>query len=124
MKNPWVISILLAVAHHSVNASHDSTKPVTLTGTIDKVQWVNPHSWLTLQVRSENGQVATQRVEMAGPSRLAKVGVDRSLFQVGQTVSVEAWPPKPEFKNDAFSGRWVILADGRRLDIHDAFGEP
>ena len=117
-------ALMLTAAHHSVNASHDSTKPVTIQGTIVKVEWVNPHSRITLQVKSDNGQVSTQVLEMGRPARNGAGGIDRSLFQVGKTITVEAWAPKPEYKDDMFSARFLILDDGRRIDVHDTWGEP
>src|SRR4051794_4427162 len=80
-------------AHHSVSAGHDTSRLVTLQGSISRVDWTNPHVWLDLKVTESTGKISTQRVQIAGPGRLTKTGIDRSAFKLGETISVEAWPP-------------------------------
>lgn len=131
--NRWTVLLLLTMGvaspvagHHSVNATYDSTRPVTITGTLTKIDWTNPHAWLDLRITNESGQVSTVRVELAGPGSLRQAGIDRDLFQIGQIMKVEAWPPRntADSKTSAgFAGRTVILDDGRRLDVHDRWGE-
>src|SRR5439155_26963343 len=51
------------LAHHSFNAEYDGTRPVTLKGTVTTMEWINPHAWITLDVKSPDGKVVTRRVE-------------------------------------------------------------
>ena len=126
----FVVLLILALAmtvtaHHSVNGTYDSTRPVTIKGTLTRIDWVNPHAWLFLQVTNENGQVATVRIEISGPGNLTRVGIDPNRFQIGKVISVEAWPPRDPQDSSAprFAGRTVILDDGQRLDVRDRWGE-
>ena len=54
-------------AHHAFSAEYDSTKPVTLKGTVKKMEWINPHSWMTLEVKTDEGKVETWEVETSTP---------------------------------------------------------
>ncbi len=114
-----------ALAHHSARGTYDADHPVTIRGKVTRVEWRNPHSWVELTATDANGQAITARVEMAPPNRLKLTGIDSGLFQIGEVISVEAWPARdPQASAPAmFSGRTVILPDGRRLDTHDAWGE-
>ena len=114
--------VLIAVqplsAHHSVKATYDASALVTLTGTVAKVDFRNPHTWFELAVKGENGQVISQRVEIAGPFALIQRGFEKSFLGIGDSVSVEAWRSK-DTQSNHFSGRTLILADGRRVDVSD-----
>src|SRR5262249_18007071 len=86
-------------------------------GVVSKIEWRNPHSWITLTVTNPDGKKAAQRIEIAGPRALIDRGFDRTALQIGQTVTLDSWMPKdPESKSQP-SGRTLILADGRRFDV-------
>jgi Family of unknown function (DUF6152) len=126
MKNRWKLSAALVLcfavepiwAHHSVKGTYDTSALVSLIGTVAKVDFVNPHVWFELTVKRENGQVITERVEIAAPSALIQRGFDKSFLGIGNSVSVEAWASK-DSQASHFSGRTLILADGRRVDVSD-----
>ncbi len=76
------------VAHHSFGAEYDSNKPVTLTGTITKIEWTNPHSHFFLDVKDDKGNVANWKFEGYPPSVLSRTGWKRDLtMKVGDTVT-------------------------------------
>jgi hypothetical protein len=112
-----------AFAHHSVAASHDTSRFGTIAGTVAKVDWTNPHVWITLTVTKPNGDVVTERVEIAAPGRLGKIGFNANLLKIGDLVTVEAWMPKndPRFAASAPNGRTLSLPDGRRFDVGDVW---
>ena len=90
-----ILSLLVAaipvLAHHSVQAQFDLNKPVTVTGVVTKVEWINPHSYLYLDVKDNNGNVKHWAFEMAGPGALRKAGLsraDRGGLKGGDTVTV------------------------------------
>ena len=63
-----LIALVVPVfAHHAFSAEYDSTKPVTLRGTVKKMEWINPHSWMTLEVKTDDGKVETWEVEAGAP---------------------------------------------------------
>jgi Family of unknown function (DUF6152) len=126
MRNTWrlIAALVLCIAvdpiwaHHSVKGTYDTSALLTLMGTVTKVDFVNPHVWFELTVKRENGQVITERVEIAAPRALIQRGFDKSFLGIGNSVSVEAWASKDSLSNH-FSGRTLILADGRRVDVSD-----
>lgn len=88
-----VFTVSSAWAHHSVQAQFDLDKPVTVTGTVTKVEWINPHSYLYLDTKDESGKVTHWAFEMAGPGALRKAGLsrsDRGGLKAGDTVTVDA----------------------------------
>ncbi|HYR88218.1 MAG TPA: DUF6152 family protein [Terriglobia bacterium] len=106
------------VAHHSVQAQFDLNKPITLTGKITKVEWINPHSYLWMDVNDENGSVKRWALEMAGPGALRKAGLsraDRGGLKAGDTVTVNAVRAKDG--TDLALMKDVKVSDGRLFTI-------
>src|SRR6059036_1259382 len=88
-----IVIVAPLLAHHSVAAQFDLNKPITLTGKVAKVEWINPHSYLWLDVNDESGNVKHWALEMAGPGALRKAGLsraDRGGLKAGDTVTVNA----------------------------------
>jgi hypothetical protein len=78
-----------AVAHHAFSAEFDANKPVTLTGTVTKVEWTNPHAWFHMDVKDAAGKVTNWAFELGGPNTLIREGWTRNSMKVGETVTVE-----------------------------------
>ena len=78
-----------AVAHHAFSAEFDANKPVTLTGTVTKVEWTNPHAWFYMDVADPSGKVTNWAFELGGPNTLIRAGWTRNSMKVGETVTVE-----------------------------------
>ena len=100
-------------AHHPFAAEYDWTKPVTLTGTVSKIEWTNPHAMLYMEAKDQNGQMKTWTLEMGSPSSLTRAGWNRNTLKMGDQITVEAWMSKS--KNDRANLKSVKLADGREL---------
>ena len=109
-----VFSLVIAgrpvVAHHSETAEYDSTKPVKVTGTITKVEWLNPHVWFYVDVKESDGKVTTWGFSNAPPGALMRRGIMKDALKVGAEVTVEGVRAR-DGSNNA-SGRRVIYADG------------
>ena len=109
----------ILLAHHSFGAEYDSTKPVTITGVITKVEWTNPHSYFFLDVKDAKGNVANWKLEGYPPSVLSRTGWKKDVtMKVGDTVTVFGWHAR-DGTNWAHS-REVTFADGKKL----FFGPP
>jgi hypothetical protein len=100
-------------AHHSFAAEYDRSKPITLKGTVTKVEWQNPHIYFYLDVRDQDGKVDNWAVEGGAPSSLYRAGWRKDSLKVGNEVTVEGWLAKSGAK--LANMRTVVLADGRRV---------
>jgi hypothetical protein len=76
-------------AHHSFAAEFDADKPVTLVGTVTKIEWTNPHAWFYIDVRDDAGKVANWGWELGSPTSLTRLGWSRNALKVGEGVTVE-----------------------------------
>jgi hypothetical protein len=104
-----------AWAHHAFAAEFDASKPVTLKGTVTKVEWINPHSWIHIDVKNADGTVTNWMVEGGSPNALLRRGVTKSLLPEGTEIVIDGY----RAKDGTFraNGRNITLADGRKLSV-------
>ena len=107
-----------AAAHHSFSAEFDASKPVTLHGTILRMEWINPHSWLHIAVKNADGTTSEWMIEAATPNTLLRRGYTRDAVKAGTEITVEGYRAK-NGANRA-NGRDMILPDGSRLFMGSA----
>ena len=107
-----IFSVTPAFPHHSFAAEFDSAKPITLKGTITKHDFVNPHSWLYINV-TEGGKVVNWAIEMGSPNGLIRRGVNKNSVTVGTEVTVEGYRAK-DGSNNAF-GQQVTFPNQRSV---------
>jgi hypothetical protein len=107
-----------AAAHHSFSAEFDASKPVTLHGTILRMEWINPHSWLHIAVKNADGTTSEWMIEAATPNTLFRRGYTRDAVKPGTEITVEGYRAK-NGANRA-NGRDMILPDGSRLFMGSA----
>src|ERR1700691_6619249 len=97
-----------ALAHHSFAAEYDAKKPVTLKGTVSKVEWTNPHARFYVEVKDESGNVTTWNLELASPNVLTRNGWTRHSLNVGDQITVEGAQAKDGSQRaNAGSGGWA-----------------
>ena len=102
-----------AFAHHSFEAEYDDKKPITLTGTVAKVDWMNPHIFIHLDAKDEAGKVARWMCEGGNPNSLIRAGWKRTSLKVGDEVVIKGYRAKDG--SNTCNGRSVQFPDGRKL---------
>ena len=100
-------------AHHSFAAEYDSTKPISLTGTVTKVEWMNPHVYFYIDVKDDAGAVAHWAIEGGAPTSLYRAGWRRESLKFGDVVTVHGFLARDGSK--LANMRTAILADGREV---------
>ena len=112
-----------APAHHSFAAEFDIDKPITLEGVLTKMEWVNPHGWIYIDVKEPDGKVVNWAIEAGGPTALLRRGLRKTDFPAGVEVKVEGYRAKSGARKA--NGRSVTLKDGRNffLGASDAPGQ-
>ena len=100
-------------AHHAFSAEFDATKPVSLRGTVSKVEWVNPHAWIHIRVTKDRGKAEDWMIEGGTPNALFRRGITRESLKTGTEILVAGFRAK-DGSNRA-NGRDLTFADGRKL---------
>jgi uncharacterized protein DUF6152 len=102
-----------AIAHHSFAAEFDAAKPIKLTGSVTKVEWMNPHTYFYIDVKDDKGQTTNWGLEMGSPNGLMRQGWTRNSMKIGDVVTVEGSAAKDG--SNIGNARSVTLAGGQRL---------
>jgi len=111
----WLLVSVPGNAHHAFSTEFDANKPITLKGTITRVEWINPHAWIHLDVPGEDGKVVQWMIEAGSPNTLVRRGLTRDSIPAGTEVVVFGY--RHRNGSNAANGRDVTLPDGRRLFI-------
>src|SRR5687768_6366109 len=102
------------VSHHSVSAEFDSAKPITFTGTIKQVDWMNPHIYTHVQVKTPDGTTVVYKVEGGAPNTLFRQGWRRDTLKTGDTVTVNGIRAKSPTSMNVGQAT-ITTADGKRI---------
>jgi Family of unknown function (DUF6152) len=105
---------LPAAAHHAFGAEFDASRPVLLKGKIVKVEWVNPHTWLHVEITKDDGSKEVWMVEGGSPNSLLRRGATKNSFPVGTEVVVDGYQARDHSELRA-NARNVTFTDGRKV---------
>ena len=108
-------------AHHAFAAEFDASKPVKFTGTVTKMEWINPHAWIRIDVKGEDGTVTPWMIEAAAPNSLLRRGFTKNSLLAGTEIVVEGFQAK-DGSNRA-NGSVITFTDGRKLFVGNAAGD-
>jgi hypothetical protein len=100
-------------AHHAFNSEFDASKPIKLQGTVKKVEWINPHSWITIEVKDAAGKIEVWEIEAGAPNSMFRRGFTRDSLPTGTAIIVNGYRAKDG--RSRANGRDLTLPDGRRL---------
>ncbi len=101
------------MAHHAFSAEFDANAPVTLRGPVTKVEWINPHAWIHMAVKTPSGATENWMVEGGTPNTLQRVGISRDSIKIGTEIVVAGFKAKDGRLRA--NGRDITLPDGRTL---------
>lgn len=106
-----------AWGHHAFTAEFDADSPINITGKVTKVEWINPHAWVHLEVINEDGTTTQWMVEGGTPNTLLRAGVNRNSLPIGSEIRVRGYRAKDKVCKPACkaNGRDITLADGKRV---------
>ena len=104
-----------AWAHHAFAAEFDINKPVKLQGTVTQIEWINPHAWIHLDVKNQDGTTTSWMIEAGAPNGLLRRGFNKASLPPGTDIVVEGWQAK-DGTNRA-NGSNITYPDGKKLFI-------
>ena len=109
----FLIATASLSAHHSFAAEYDGSKPVTINGTVTKVEWTNPHARIYIDSKDDKGNVINWNIELGGPLQLNRLGWKRDSVKPGDTIKVDGYLAKDGSK--MANARNVLFSDGRKV---------
>ena len=108
-----LVSATPVFAHHSFAAEYDDKKPITLKGTVTKVEWMNPHIWVYVAAKEDSGKTTVWQCEGGPPNSLTRSGWSKSALKEGDQVTIEGFRAKDG--TNTCNSRSVTLPDGRKV---------
>ena len=102
-----------AVAHHAFSAEFDVDSPISLNGTVTRVEWLNPHSWIYIDVPGGAGETEEWAIEVGPPGPLFRRGIREEMLPIGSEIQVDGF--QAQDKSNRATGLDVTFPDGRRI---------
>ena len=102
-------------AHHAFSAEFDANRPLQLRGTVSKTEWINPHSWIHIDVEGEGGEVITWAIECGAPNALMRRGLNKNSLPVGTELVIDGFGAKNG--SNTANARDITLPDGSQFFV-------
>jgi hypothetical protein len=112
-----VLLVAPSFAHHNITAVYDTTKPLTIKGTITKVDWRNPHVIISVDVKDASGKITNWLVEATGTTNMTRAGLDQNLIDLSLTYSIETFQAKDGSPKAV--GITLTFPDSKSFDISE-----
>ena len=113
-----LVAVVPAPAHHAFGAEFDIARPLTLRGTVTVMEWVNPHSWIHIDVNGQDGTVVNWMIEGGSPNSLLRLGFTKNALLPGMEIVVDGYQAKDGTHKGV--GRSLMFADGRKLFLSES----
>ena len=110
-----LLAVVSLTAHHAFTSEFDASKPLKLRGTVTKVELINPHSWIHIDVKQPDGTVINWAIEGGTPNTLFRLGITKDSLAIGSELLVDGYQAKDGSKRA--NGRDITFADGRKIFI-------
>jgi hypothetical protein len=110
----WTLAAAPGAAHHSFSAEFDVARPLTLTGSITKIEWTNPHAWLYIDVKDDKGNVRPWAMELSSANGLLRQGWTRDSVKIGEVVTVEGFGAR-DGTDTGNASAVTVASTGKRL---------
>ncbi len=102
-------------AHHSFAAEFDASKPIVLQGAVTRIEWINPHTWIHMEVKGADGKTVEWMIECGTPNTLLRRGIDKNSVPAGTLIVVDGYQAKNG--SNRANGRDVSLPSGKKLFV-------
>jgi hypothetical protein len=104
-----------ASAHHAFSSEFDAAKPVILRGKVTRTEWINPHSWIHVEVKEADGKVATWAVECGAPNSLLRRGLNKNSIPAGTELVIDGFRAKDG--STTANAKDITFPDGRKFFV-------
>ena len=104
-----------ALGHHAFSAEFDANRPMTLKGTVNRTEWINPHSWIHIDVEDENGDLITWAIECGAPNSLMRRGLNKNSIPVGTELVIDGFGAKDG--STTANARDITFPDGSQFFV-------